>query len=99
MDLRTGFAELLKTEELTCPKGFPNIDSVMENQTPTYKELELVKLLSEAIDELNQIGCDDIANDLQEKLENLLNIEPVKKMTFTYYDDETKTEVTKDVNF
>jgi hypothetical protein len=40
----------------------------------TYKELELVKLLSEAIDELNNIGCDDIANDLQEKLENLLGL-------------------------
>ena len=65
----------------------------------TYKELELVKLLSEAIDELNQIGCDDIANDLQEKLENLLDVKPVSKMTFTYYDDETKTQVTKDVNF
>ena len=44
------------------------------NQTHTYKELELVKLLSEAIDELNQIGCEDIANDLQEKLENLLGL-------------------------
>jgi hypothetical protein len=40
--------------------------------THTYKELELVKLLSEAIDELNQIGCDDIANELQTKLELLL---------------------------
>ena len=39
----------------------------------TYKELELVKLISEAIDELNQIGCEDIANELQEKLENLLS--------------------------
>jgi|LauGreDrversion4_2_1035121.scaffolds.fasta_scaffold09802_9 hypothetical protein len=73
--------------------------SVMNKPKHTYKELELVKLISEAIDELNQLGCEDIANDLQEKLENLLNIEPVKKMTFTYYDDETKTEVTKDVNF
>jgi len=62
-----------------------------------YKVLELVKLLSEAIDELNQIGCEDIANDLQQKLENVLENNP--KMTFTYYDDETKTEVTKAVNF
>ena len=56
---------------MTCPKGFSNIDSVMEKHT--YKELELVKLISEAIDELNQIGCEDIANELQEKLENLLS--------------------------
>jgi len=47
--------------------------SVMKTKH-TYKELELVKLLSEAIDELNNIGCDDIANDLQEKLENLLGL-------------------------
>ena len=39
-----------------------------------YKVLELVKLLSEAIDELNQIGCEDIANDLQQKLENVLEL-------------------------
>jgi len=62
-----------------------------------YKVLELVKLLSEAIDELNQIGCEDIANELQQKLENVHENNP--KMTFTYYDDETKTEVTKAVNF
>jgi hypothetical protein len=43
----------------------------MNNQ---YKVLELVKLLSEAIDELNQIGCEDIANDLQQKLENVLEL-------------------------
>ena len=57
---------------LPCPKGFLNINPVMEKHT--YKELELVKLISEAIDELNQIGCEDIANDLQEKLENLLGL-------------------------
>lgn len=62
----------------------------------TNKVIELVKLLSEAIDELNQIGCEDIANDLEQKLENVLENNP--KMTFTYY-DETKTEVTKAVNF
>ena len=62
-----------------------------------YKTLELVKLVSEAIDELNQIGCDDIANDIEKKLESILEDKP--KMTFTYYDDETKTEVTKNVNF
>ena len=39
-----------------------------------YKTLELVKLVSEAIDELNQIGCEDIANDLQQKLENILEL-------------------------
>jgi hypothetical protein len=70
--LRTGFAELLKREELTCPPGQSIVNPVMEKHT--YKELELVKLLSEAIDELNQIGCEDIANDLQEKLENLLGL-------------------------
>ena len=43
----------------------------MNNQ---YKVLELVKLLSEAIDELNQIGCEDIANDLEQKLENVLEM-------------------------
>jgi len=42
----------------------------------TYKELELVKLLSEAIDELNNIGCEDIANELTEKLEKLLDLSP-----------------------
>jgi len=42
------------------------------NNKHTYKELELVKLLSEAIDELNNMGCDDIANELTEKLELLL---------------------------
>jgi hypothetical protein len=62
-----------------------------------YKILELVKLASEAIDELNQIGCEDIANNIERKLETLL--EPTPKMTFTYYDHETKTEVTKPVNF
>jgi len=51
-----------------------SINPVMNKPTHTYKELELVKLLSEAIDELNQIGCEDIANDLQEKLENLLGL-------------------------
>jgi hypothetical protein len=59
-------------EGLTCPPSILNINPVMEKHT--YKELELVKLLSEAIDELNQIGCEDIANDLQEKLENLLGL-------------------------
>ena len=62
-----------------------------------YKTLELVKLLSEAIDELNQIGCEDIANNIEKKLEVILEDKP--KMTFTYYDDETKAEVTKAVNF
>ena len=62
-----------------------------------YKTLELVKLVSEAIDELNQIGCEDIANDIEKKLEAILEDKP--KMTFTYYDDETKTSVTEDVNF
>ena len=57
---------------LSCPSTNPILNSVMEKHT--YKELELVKLLSEAIDELNQIGCEDIANDLQEKLENLLGL-------------------------
>jgi len=37
-----------------------------------YKTLELVKLVSEAIDELNQIGCEDIANDIEKKLESIL---------------------------
>lgn len=71
----------------------------MGNTKHTYKELELVKLVSEAIDELYQIGCEDIAADLQAKLEDILDVKPVSKMTFTYYDDETKTRVTKDVNF
>ena len=44
----------------------------METKTLTTLELELVKLLSEAIDELNNMGCDDIANELTEKLELLL---------------------------
>ena len=42
------------------------------NTKHTHKEIELVKLLSEAIDELNNIGCEDIANELTEKLELLL---------------------------
>ena len=62
-----------------------------------YKTLELVKLVSEAIDELNQIGYENIANDIEKKLESILEDKP--KMTFTYYDDETKAEVTKAVNF
>ena len=62
-----------------------------------YKTLELVKLVSEAIDELNQIGYENIANDIEKKLESILEDKP--KMTFTYYDDETKAEVTKNVNF
>ena len=62
-----------------------------------YKTLELVKLVSEAIDELNQIGYENIANDIEKKLEAILEATP--KMTFTYYDDETKTQVTKAVNF
>lgn len=62
-----------------------------------YKTLELVKLVSEAIDELNQIGYENIANDIENKLEAILEATP--KMTFTYYDDETKTQVTKAVNF
>ena len=62
-----------------------------------YKTLELVKLVSEAIDELNQIGNENIANDIEKKLKAILEATP--KMTFTYYDDETKAEVTKAVNF
>ena len=56
---------------MTCPPLQPRINTVMTTKH-TYKELELVKLLSEAIDELNQMGCEDIANDLTEKLELLL---------------------------
>jgi hypothetical protein len=56
---------------LPCPYKIWMILSVMTTKH-TYKELELVKLLSEAIDELNNIGCDDIANELTEKLELLL---------------------------
>ena len=44
----------------------------MSKPKHTYKELELVKLVSEAIDELNQLGCEDAANHLQEKLEHIL---------------------------
>ena len=56
---------------LTCPNQSSNINPVMTTKH-THKELELVKLLSEAIDELNNIGCEDIANELTEKLELLL---------------------------
>jgi hypothetical protein len=46
----------------------------MNTTKHTYKELELVKLVSEAIDEFWQIGCDDIAADIQAKLEDLLDL-------------------------
>ena len=49
----------------------------MGNTKHTYKELELVKLVSEAIDELYQIGCEDIAADLQAKLEDILGLSKV----------------------
>jgi hypothetical protein len=90
---------LVNGSSLTCPNLNSIFVFVMTKTKHTYKELELVKLLSEAIDELNQLGCEDIANDLEEKLENLLDVKPDNKMTFTYYDDETKTEVTKNVSF
>lgn len=62
-----------------------------------YKTLELVKLVSEAIDEFNQLGCVDIANYIEKKLESLLEDRPT--MTYTYYDGDHKTEVTKTVSF
>jgi hypothetical protein len=61
----------LAETKLTCPLKTSTLLSEMNNKH-TYKELELVKLLSEAIDELNNMGCDDIANELTEKLELLL---------------------------
>ena len=89
-------------QQLKVPPRTPIILSVMNTTTNTpmndkYKTLELVKLVSEAIDELNQIGYENIANDIEKKLEAILEATP--KMTFTYYDDETKTQVTKAVNF
>lgn len=46
----------------------------MRNTKHTYKELELVKLVSEAIDEIYQFGYEDIAANLQAKLEEILGI-------------------------
>jgi hypothetical protein len=56
---------------LPCPYKIRMVFPVMTTKH-THKEIELVKLLSEAIDELNNIGCEDIANELTEKLELLL---------------------------
>jgi hypothetical protein len=35
---------------------------------------ELVALLSEAIDDLRNIGCDDLANSLEERMNNILDL-------------------------
>ena len=62
----------MRRNRLTSPILNPLLNPVMNKHT--YKELELVKLVSEAIDELYQIGCDDIAADLQAKLEDILGV-------------------------
>ena len=46
----------------------------MSTTKHTQKEIELIKIVSEAIDELNNIGCEDIANELTKKLEKVLEI-------------------------
>ena len=43
------------------------------------KTTELVALLSEAIDDLRNIGCDDLADSLEERMNNLLGLSTVNE--------------------
>jgi hypothetical protein len=54
------------------------IFSVMTATSQTTRFLsqrtELVALLSEAIDDLRNIDCDDLANSLEERMNNILGL-------------------------
>lgn len=63
---------------MNYPHQTSNIISVMNITSQTTRLLsqrtKLVALLSEAIDDLRNIDCNDLANDLEERMNNILDL-------------------------
>lgn len=63
---------------LMCPRPawivFPVMTTTSQKTRLLSQRTELVALLSEAIDDLRNIDCDDLANSLEERMNNILDL-------------------------
>jgi hypothetical protein len=53
---------------------FPVMTATSQTTRFLSQRTELVALLSEAIDDLRNIDCDDLANSLEERMNNILGL-------------------------
>ena len=53
---------------------FPVMTTTSQTTRFLSQRTELVALLSEAIDDLRNIDCDDLANSLEERMNNILGL-------------------------